>query len=282
MIGYNKKIFMLPFDHRHSFVISFGLKEKLDKKQFEKIKYYKNIIYKGFLLARKKIQDKSSLCILVDEYFGDEILESAKNNKIDIAVSTEKSGKKYFDFEHGKDFGKFLKNKNPNFVKALVRYDPKDKVNSLKSLKKLKQLNDFCRKGKRIFLVELLTPIEKNKSLITAKSIYEFQEYGIDPDIWKIEAYDKKSDWQIVIKQIKNSGHRKFVATIMLGRGEDAEKVKNWINIAKTIKGISGFAIGRTIFLDALLQFHNGEISEDKAIQIIANRYLEFIRLWQK
>jgi len=281
MIGYTKKIFMLPFDHRNSFVKSFGFSNKLNKKQFELMKYYKKIIYKGFLLARKNMKDKSNLCILVDEYFGKEIIESARKNKILFSASTEKSGQNYFDFEYGKDFSKFIENINPNFVKALVRYDPDDKKNSLKSLKKLKELNDFCRKQKRIFLIELLTPIKKNKSLITAKSIYEFQNYGIDPDIWKIEAYDRKYDWEIVVKQIKNSGHRKSVAIIMLGRGEDVNRVKKWINIAKKIKDINGFAIGRTIFLDALLRFHKKQINEKDAISIIANRYLDFIKIWE-
>jgi len=281
MIGYTKKIFMLPFDHRHSFVESFGFKEKLDKKQFETIKQYKQIIYNGFLLVRKGIKDKSNLCILVDDYFGSEILKSARINKIPFAISTEKSGKKYFDFEYGKNFAQFLEKANPNFVKALVRYDPKDRRNCLTSLKKLKQLNDFCRREKRVFLIELLTPESKNKSFITARSIFEFQEHGIDPDIWKIEAYDKKSDWQIVIKQIKNSGHRKFVAIIMLGRGEDTNQVKKWINTASKIKDINGFAIGRTVFLDALLSFHKKEISEIEATKIIAKRYSEFIKLWK-
>jgi myo-inositol catabolism protein IolC len=282
MIGYRNMIFMLPFDHRHSFVKEFGFSEKLSKEQRQIISYYKELIYKGFLLARKSVKNKSNLSILVDEYYGLKILKSAKKNKILFAISTEKSGQKYFDFEYGKNFGKYVKKINPTFVKALVRYDLKDKKNNLSQLKKLKSLNDFCKLEKRIFLIELLTPIQKNKASMTSKIIAEFQNFSIDPDIWKIEAYNNKSDWQIIIKQIKNIASRKNVGIIMLGRGEDISHVKKWIKVAKKIKDINGFAIGRTIFQDALIAFHKGKITEKQTIQKIANRYLEMINLWEK
>lgn len=282
MIGYTRKIFMLPFDHRHSFVKSFGFREKLSETQFQTIQNYKEIIYKGFLLARKKIKNKNTTSILVDEQYGAKILRLAKRNKVLFACSTEKSGHKYFDFEYGKNFAKKIQEINPTFVKALVRYDLKDKKANLSQLKKLKQLNDFCVLQKRIFLIELLTPICKNKASITARIISQFQDFGIDPDIWKIEAYDTKLDWKIIIKQIKNSGPRKNVGIIMLGRGENFDHVKKWIKIAKTFKDINGFAIGRTIFQDALIDLHKNKINTKKAIEIIANRYLQAVRLWEK
>jgi len=282
MLGYKKNIFMLPFDHRHSFVKSFGFKEILNKDQFKRIELYKDIIYKGFLLARKNIKNKAATSILVDEYFGAKILRSAKRNKILFACSTEKSGQKYFDFEYSKNFKKAITRINPTFVKSLVRYDIKDKKDNLIQLKKLKQLNDFCKEEKRIFLIELLTPICTNKAIMTAKVISEFQSFDIDPDIWKIEAYDKKSDWKLIIEQIKNNDSRKNVGIIMLGRGENLSHVKKWINIAKQFKDINGFAVGRTVFEDALIDLHSAKLTNQEAIKIIADRYLQLVRLWTK
>ena len=280
MLGYNKNLFILPFDHRNSFVKMFGFKSPLNKEQKQSISDYKEIVFKGFLLARNKTRYKLNCGILIDEYFGKDIIKQAKNKKIILAVSTEKSGQKVFDFEHGQNFGKYLKKVKPSFAKVLVRYDAR-KNNNLQ-LKRLKLISDFCLKTKIKFLFELLTPIVKNKADLTAKAIKELQDYGIEPDIWKIEAYIKKTDWEKIINIIHNTRHRKNVGIIMLGRGESIQKVKQWIKIAKQFKQINGFAIGRTIFKKVLEDLCNNKISREKAIKTIADRYLKMIKLWNK
>ena len=68
----------------------------------------------------------------------------------------------------------------------------------------------------------------------------------------------------------------------MLGRGESLLLIKKWIKSAKGFKEIIGFAVGRTIFLEAISDFYKNKITRDEAIKKIASRYLNIINLWVK
>ena len=42
---------------------------------------------------------------------------------------------------------------------------------------------------------------------------------------------------------------------IVLGRGADEAKVLHWLEVAASVEGVDGFAVGRTIWYDALQKF---------------------------
>jgi myo-inositol catabolism protein IolC len=55
-----------------------------------------------------------------------------------------------------------------------------------------------------------------------------------------------------VIKESANRGDRDKVGCIVLGRGEDDEKVCKWLNTAAQVAGFIGSAVGRTVFWSPL------------------------------
>ena len=61
------------------------------------------------------------------------------------------------------------------------------------------------------------------------------------------------------------SGGRDNVSCVILGRGESSAGVEKWINAGKSVPGIVGFAIGRTIFADALTELREGKINRDRS-----------------
>jgi 5-dehydro-2-deoxygluconokinase len=65
------------------------------------------------------------------------------------------------------------------------------------------------------------------------------------------------------------------VACIILGRGADEAKVLHWLRVAASVRGFDGFAVGRTIWYDALAGFLAGQVSRDDAVEKIAGRYKE-------
>jgi 5-dehydro-2-deoxygluconokinase len=67
---------------------------------------------------------------------------------------------------------------------------------------------------------------------------------------------------------------------IVLGRGENAEKVKQWLTTAARVPGLIGFAVGRTIFWEPLKAFKGGQISREEASAQIAQNYKGFCDLW--
>lgn len=298
MLGYNKNLYVLPFDHRSSFIKKFiGEISVSIKAQREKVKGYKKIIFQGFLNARQKVKNKNLMAILIDDQFGLDIFKEAKKRGVVTILAAEESGKKLFTLRHGKNFGRNLLKLKPDFVKALLYYNPANKDLNYIQRKRLKELNDFCKKNNFKLIIELLIPpadedlkkVQSDKKLfdktirtgLLLKSIKELREAKVEPDIWKLEAAESVSDWEKIISLVKQGGQRKNVGIIVLGRGEDEERVIRWIKIARRVKGINGFAIGRTVFSEPLLEYKDKKNARQEAIKKISDNYLQFIRLWQ-
>ncbi len=297
MLGYPHKLYVLPFDHRSSFIKAFlGTSVELDKKQIKLIKQYKQVIWEAFLLALKYIDEPQACAILVDDEFGSEIIKQARKKNITVCLPVEKSGQKEFKFEHGREFSKAIEQIKPQIVKALVRYNPANKKINLNQLKRLKRLGDYCQQNDYKFMLELLVPPTasnlrrvrgkkenydlKIRPALTLKAIKEFHQAGVEPDIWKIEAMESQAAWSELIDLIRDGG-RDEVGIIMLGRGESFAKVKQWMNLAPRHL-LNGFAVGRTVFMRPLLDLHQHNIGRKWAIKQIARNYLELIRYWHR
>ncbi len=57
--------------------------------------------------------------------------------------------------------------------------------------------------------------------------------------------------------------------------------MEKWLKAGKTVKGVIGFAIGRTIFAEALAGFHKGEMSEERTVEKICENYLMFYNIFK-
>ncbi len=280
-----KNIFVLPFDHRASFVKNmFGFEEPLNEYQIAKVKEYKNIIFSAIDKAIEMGIPKESSAVLVDEIYGLEILKEAKAKGLITMQTVEKSGKEEFEFEFGVEFGAHLLAVGPTYAKALVRYDIK-KDNSLQ-LGRLKELSDFVHANGIGLLIEPLMQshgeqqhfdhIERYEDLITM--IREMQYAGIEADVWKIEGLYDEYQYAQAVAQAQNEESRKNVAIIILGRNETKEHVMDWIGEGRSVEGIVGFAVGRTIFWEPLVALNAGKISKEEAIQKIAEDYFEYYK----
>ncbi|MFA5368812.1 MAG: DUF2090 domain-containing protein [Candidatus Paceibacterota bacterium] len=283
-----KNLFILPFDHRSSFFKNImGIKGKPSQKNIQQAKELKKIIFNGFLAGIQGFKNKKDFGILIDEKTGDEIISKAKKEKIIICLPVEKSGHS-FDFEYGNNFGEHIKKIKPNFIKALIRYNPENISLNKKQLKKIKLLDDFCKKNKYPLIIELLVPptpndlkiygIKKYEQKIriikTIEAIKEIQNISI-PTIWKLEGFNKK-DWLKIIDTTRKS------KIIVLGRGESTQNVIKWLSDASLFDEIIGFAVGRTVFAEPLISYLNGDISKNEASLWIAVKFSFFVDLWQK
>jgi 5-dehydro-2-deoxygluconokinase len=68
---------------------------------------------------------------------------------------------------------------------------------------------------------------------------------------------------------------------VLLGRGASDAKVDHWLREAAPVDGFVGFAIGRSIWWDALKGFLDGSISREDAQNKIADNYLRFIEVYE-
>ncbi len=298
MIGYTKPLYILPFDHRGSFVKGmFGIEEReLTPDESLRVIEFKKIIYDAFQKSVETTVPKEGAALLVDEQFGAEILTDAGEKGFITIITTEKSGQELFTFEYGDEFGVHLKKFSPTFAKALLRYNAQeDASKNAQQLKTLKQLSDFCHENDMKLLVEPLIPptdtqlqemgndkrrfdTEVRPGLMVQMAI-EFHEAGVEPDIWKVEGLSDPEQYKAFVLETQKDG-REHVGTVILGRGETKDKVEEWMRAGRNVPGIVGFAVGRTIFWDPLIEYGDEKISREQAVSKISENYNYFYTLF--
>src|SRR6516162_4048171 len=146
-VGYDRPLYILPFDHRGSFQAKmFGWKGTLTAEQTAEIAASKQVIYDGFKAALAGGVPKEKAGILVDEQFGSAILKDAVKHGYSTSCPAEKSGQDEFDFEYGADFAKHVEAFHPTFCKVLVRYNPEGDQNlNRQQAERLKKLSEYLR-----------------------------------------------------------------------------------------------------------------------------------------
>jgi 5-dehydro-2-deoxygluconokinase len=111
-------------------------------------------------------------------------------------------------------------------------------------------------------------------------TIRELQDAGVEPDVWKIEGLDRREDGERVVAAARRGG-RGTVGCIILGRGENAAKVRAWLTTAADVPGFIGFAVGRTVFWEPLAAWRAKTITREAAVAEIARRYRGFVDLFE-
>ena len=297
--GFNKPLYILPFDHRGSFQTKmFGWKGALTAEQTAEISAAKQVIYDAFKVAVQDGVPEKKAGILVDEQFGSAILRDATAHHYTTACSAEKSGQDEFDFEYGEDFAKHIESIRPTFTKVLVRYNPEgEHALNARQAARLKRLSDYLHgQTSTLFMFELLVPAEKSqleslngdkkaydlqlRPQLMVKAIEELQEAGVEPDVWKIEGLDRREDCEKVVAAARRGG-RDNVGCIILGRGENDKKVHEWLTTAAAVPGFIGFAVGRTSFWDPLVEWRAKKITREDAVNDIVRRYRDFVNTFE-
>jgi len=299
-LGYDGKLYILAFDHRGSFQKKmFGIEGDPTPEQTATIADAKLVIYEGMEEAVKRGAEAGATGVLVDEQFGGDIPERAKAAGLKLAMPVEKSGQNEFDFEYGADFAAHILKFDPDFSKVLVRYNPDDPDVDMnrEQLRRLKELADWLHSGDRKFLFELLVPATEDqlssvggdtdrydaelRPELMRRAIEEIQNGGVEVDIWKIEGVDERSDAAMLAEQTRVGDGRENVKCVLLGRGASIEKVEEWLQAAAPVEGFIGFAIGRSIWWDALKGFLEQGVSRADTSAQIAENYLHFIDVYE-
>jgi myo-inositol catabolism protein IolC len=289
-LGYDRKLYVLAFDHRGSFERMVG--------DVERVPEAKSLIWEGFQKAIEEGTPKESAGVLVDAQFGAQVAHEAKAGGYVLAMPVEKSGQNEFDFEYGEQFGEKIEEFDPTFSKVLVRYNPEgDAELNERQTAKLRRLSEWLHQHHRKYLFELLVPAEpaqlervggsedrydaEIRPELMMEAIIQLQNGGVEPDIWKIEGIDDREACNEIAHLVRREG-RDRVSCVVLGRGASDQKVDEWLRAGAGLDGYVGFAIGRSIFAEAIKSFAGGEgFDRDAAVESIASKYRRFIDVYE-
>src|SRR3954452_13763501 len=290
-LGYDEKLYILAFDHRGSFEKMVG--------DVERVPGAKKLIWEGFQRAVGEGAPKEYAGVLVDPQYGPDVAGEAKAGGFKLAMPVEKSGQNEFDFEYGDSFGEKIEEFDPDFSKVLVRYNAEgDPEMNERQSAKLRQLSEWLHERHRKFLFELLVPAEpaqlekvggsedrydvELRPQLMMEAILQLQNAGVEPDIWKIEGISDREACNEIATLCRREGRDK-VSFIVLGRGASDEKVAEWLRAAAGLAGYIGFAIGRSIFADAVKAYAADPDGFDRqtAVDGIARKYRRFIEVYE-
>jgi myo-inositol catabolism protein IolC len=297
-LGYDGKLYILAFDHRGSFQKKmFGIQGDPTPEQTDTISDAKKLIFEGMEIAVERGVDAAATGVLVDEQFGSDIPKLAKESGLKLAMPVEKSGQDDFDFDYGDAFGEHIESFDPDFSKVLVRLNPDgDRELNQRQLERLKRLADWLHEHDRLFLFELLVPAEaaqlesvdgdtgrydaELRPELMRRAIEQIQDFGIEVDVWKIEGVDAREDAEMLVAQCRSGEGRQGVTCVLLGRGAGTDRVDHWLQQAAPVEGFVGFAIGRSIWWDALKGFLDGDLERGAAAEQIGENYLRFVKVY--
>jgi 5-dehydro-2-deoxygluconokinase len=297
-LGYDGKLYILAFDHRGSFQKKmFGIQGDPTDEETRRIADAKHLIYEGMVKAVGQGAEAGATGVLVDEQFGGDIPAEAKAAGLVLSMPVEKSGQEEFDFQYGDQFGEHIAEFDPDFSKVLVRYNPEgDAEMNARQTARLKRLADWLHDNDRKFLFELLVPATdaqlesvggdgdrfdtELRPDLMIRTIAAFQEADVEVDIWKIEGVDDRGECERIVAQAR-AGGRDGVVCVVLGRGASTDKVDEWLRAGATVDGYVGFAIGRSIWWDALKGFLDKSLDRDTAASQIADNYLHFVKVYE-
>jgi len=299
-LGYDGRLFILAADHRGSLKKKmFGISgREATAEEQARLNEAKLVVWEGFRQAVAEGIPSSEAGVLVDEETAAGVARAATAAGVLLAMPVEKSGQDTFDFEFGEGFASHIEDFNPDFTKVLVRWNPEDDpAVKQEQGERLRRLGEWLHARGRKYLFELLVlPTKRQLALVGGNGadydahlrpalmldvIYEIQEAGIEPDVWKIEGIDGREDCELISRLIRRDG-RDGVKAVVLGRGADEAKVEHWVRTGAGVPGYVGFAIGRTIWWDAVQAWKEGTLSRAQAVEAIATIYRHFVDVYEE
>ena len=286
------QVFALAFDHRNSFRRSFmSLTGDPTPEQHAAMVAAKEVVVDA-LLAAVPVAPAGSVVLLMDHEYGAGFIARAQAGGIRVAMPVEESGQRELRYLSDGHPDRIVESCQPDYVKVLIRYNPGgDTEMNVRQRARLRDLAGWLAGRPQRLMLELLVPPEEGqlaavggdrarfdrelRAELTATAVTEIAGDGTLPWLWKIEGPESRDDAALVAKAVHAADPDSNC--LVLGRGADFAAVRRWLANAAVTDGFCGFAVGRTIWWDALRAFVDGG---DRAIAVdaIAARYLELVR----
>jgi myo-inositol catabolism protein IolC len=300
---HNDPLFIMAMDHRASFGKTlFGVKDDdPGPDQVAAMKSAKWMIFGG-LRAALPAMTYGRAGVLVDERYGQDVIDAVKGDTkppVVLAVPVEASGHDWFTLEWGDQWLGHVEAIRPGYAKVLVRDNPDfDPAEREQQFGRLAQVSSGLHGIGVPLLYELLVPAtgaqldraghdtgaydRDIRPGLVAQVIADNQAHGVEPTLWKVEGLETAEAAQQVADQARAGG--RSTDLIVLGRDAPAERLDHWLEIASQVSEFVGFAIGRSIWEDAVRAYEasgHEEAAARAARDQVAERYLGFVAHWK-
>jgi myo-inositol catabolism protein IolC len=290
-------LFILAMDQRDSIEQKlYELESAPTPEQSASIAANKLLVYRGLLDAVPAMQEGARPGFLVDEqYGGSPAVLAASDSRVSLAMPIEASGQEWFDFAYGHDWRTHAEFFGAEHPKVLIRDNPGlDEQHRADQARKVATISAWAKHAGLEFIVELLVPAGDDdlaevggdtdrydreiRPELTVRAIEYLQDHGVEPSIWKIEGLAQREDAERVAAAARRDG--RDARCIVLGRHAPQEQLDEWLRVAAPVEGFIGFAIGRSIWWDALEGRLAERLDEATARKQVADNYTHFAQTY--
>ena len=162
---------------------------------------------------------------------------------------------------------------------------------------RLKELSSYCRQSGRRPIVELLVPAtevqmrhangdaavyaREMRPGLLQRAIRVPQSAGVEPDVWAIEGLTLRGDCERIVEAARHDGRDSVGCMVLADAASDA-RMHAWLGTAAGVEGFIGFAVGRTVFWDAVAGHRARTLSRAAAVAQIAMRLREWIDTFER
>lgn len=221
--------------------------------------------------------------MLIDEKHGRDAMFEFARHKLDwLGRPVELPGSRPLRFEFSQDMGSQLAEwPVDHCIKCLCFYHPDDpEALKVEQQQKLRALFEAARKVGRELLVEIIAgkhgKLDENT---IPRALQELYDLGIKPDWWKLEPQMSRDAWKRIGAVIeKNDPWCRGV--VLLGLEAPEAELEAAFAATADAPIVKGFAVGRTIFMDAAEKWLGGKITDEEAIADMAGRFERLTEAW--
>jgi myo-inositol catabolism protein IolC len=285
------RIFALAFDHRNSLRRDFmNLPGEPTPEQRATLVAAKGVVVDALLAAAPEVR-AGRPALLIDHEYGGDFVAKARAGGVRVAMPVEVSGQRELRYLCDGHPERVIESYRPDYAKVLIRYNPAgDTAMNARQRARLREFATWLAGRPQQLMLELLVPPEDGqlaaagndrgrfdrevRAELTVAAIGEIAADGVHPQLWKIEGPESREDAARIVAAVRSADPD--AACLVLGRGADHAAVRRWLAIAAATEGCTGFAVGRTIWWDALRRFTGGG-DRDEAAAAVAARYLELV-----
>lgn len=285
---------LAAFDHRSSLDKALSALDGPDDRILDRLAA-KHLIWAGI---QRTLDVTDHAAVLTDADAGS-VLDAAKQAGTTTAMALERSGQRWLEPERdAAETRQLLQRYRPDYAKLLVRWHPSDPNDRRQAqIDTIHALADIAeQEGSRLMLELLITADGDDAALNRvdpdvfhdevlpvrlADSIRQLSDSDVVPAMWKVDGLPRRDACAHVAAAV-HAGSDGAAGIVILGAGKDLAAVRGWFAATEPHANFCGFAIGRTIWWDAVAGYVRGEMTHDESAELIGTRFAEVVAAYNE
>jgi 5-dehydro-2-deoxygluconokinase len=274
-----EELYVLAFDHRRQLEL---LADESGAPRTD-IARFKDLIATAVERVAQTTNDRERLGVIVDARHGAAVLNRLTRTDMWIGRPIEMPASRPLAFDPDDDTAlNLLTWPARHVIKCLSFYHPDDPTElRLAQERRMRELYLGAHRLDRDLLLEIICSAGGRSidDQTTARAIQRLYNLGLRPAWWKLEPQTPVA-WRNVARVIEERDPW-CNGILMLGLDAPEETLRRAFEDVAQVGLCRGFAVGRSIFNAAARGWFAGTLSDEAAVEDIADRYQRLIRSWR-